>query len=81
MALLLIEPVELLQTIVDKYFVGDKARELSSDLLSVTQFLKYTYSKHIKLSTLEWKKCTCTNDNVGDMVDRSLISFWHLARC
>ena len=44
--LLLTEPIELLQGIVDKYFSGDQHKLMTSYLLSVTQFLKHTYTHY-----------------------------------
>lgn len=41
-ALLLIEPIELLQTVIDEDFIADKHNERSSALSSLSQFLKYT---------------------------------------
>ena len=46
-ALLLTEPIELLQTVIDKYFIGEKHKEMSSSLLSLSQFLKNTYRNHV----------------------------------
>ena len=46
-SLLLTEPIEALQEIVDKYFSGDRHKLITSYLLSVTQFLKYTYTHHM----------------------------------
>ena len=46
-SLLLTEPIEALQEIVDKYFSGDQRKMMTSYLLSITQFLKYTYTNHI----------------------------------
>ena len=48
-ALLLTEPIESLQTIIDKYFTADKHNALSSALSSLRQFLRYTYNNHVHL--------------------------------
>ena len=48
-ALLLTEPIESLQTVIDKYYTADKHNELSSALTSLSQFLRYTYNNHVHL--------------------------------
>ena len=49
MSLLLSEPIELMQDIVNKFFVNDTKQKFTTYLNSLTQFLKYTYNKHILL--------------------------------
>ena len=46
-ALLMSDSVELLQLMIDKFYIDDLQKELSSNLHSLTQFLKYTYNKHM----------------------------------
>ena len=48
-ALLLTEPIESLQSVIDKYFTGNKHDEMSSSLTSISQFLRYTYNNHVLL--------------------------------
>ena len=54
-ALLMSDLVELLESLIDKYFTGNLLKELSSNLYPLTQFLKYTFNKHM---TLEDECCT-----------------------
>ena len=46
-ALLISDSIELLQLVIDKFFIGDLQKELSSNLYSLTQSLKCTYNKHM----------------------------------
>ena len=46
-ALLMSDLVELLESVIEKHFTGNLQKELSSNLYSLTQFLKYTYNKHM----------------------------------
>ena len=43
-ALFMSDLVELLQSVIDKFLIGDLQKELSSNFNSLTQFLKYTYT-------------------------------------
>ena len=47
MSLLLSEPIELMQDIVNKFFLNEEKQKFSTYLNSLTHFLKYTYNKHI----------------------------------
>ena len=46
-ALLMGDLVELLQSVIKKFFIGNLQKESSSNLYSLTQFLKYTSNKQI----------------------------------
>ena len=46
-SLLLTEPIEALQEIVDKTFSGNQHKLITSYLLSFTQCIKYTYTHHM----------------------------------
>ena len=47
MSLLLSEPIELMQDIVNKFFLNESKQKFTTYLNSLSQFLKYTYNKHI----------------------------------
>ena len=55
--LLMSDSVELLHSVIDKFFIGDLQKELSSNLHALFHFLKYTYNKHM---TIEEDDC-CTH--------------------
>ena len=54
-ALVMSDPVELLESVIEKYFTGNLQKQLSSNLYTLSQFLKYTYNNHM---TLEDECCT-----------------------
>ncbi len=51
-ALLMSDLVEFLQSVIDKYFISNLQKQLSANLCSVTQFLKYTYNKHMVIEVM-----------------------------